>query len=276
MNFSIRAFENCKTAHRRGAYILVFLSLLLVSGCGGGSSLNPQVDAITFTDATGAAQTPQRTMLSAGEGTYMDVTIADDTALLGANWTVTCQSALPPGTPLPSGETEDTSCGTFTPTHTASGPVPSYATSDAGYVTFYTAPASVPKGGTVTLYAASTSDPSRYSSVTLTIVSYTISVVSIASSLPSDYNGTYIIHGTSGTVTAVVTNDDANAGVTWTVTCSSTVAGACGSFNPVQTTSGVATTYTAPATVPSGGKVQVTATSNADPNKSVNATIQID
>lgn len=272
MNFSIRAFENCKTAHRRGAYFLVFLSLLLVSGCGGGSSLKPQVDAITFTDATGTPQKSQRSMLSAGEGTYMDVTIADDTALLGANWTVTCKSALPPGTPLPPGETEDTSCGTFAPMHTVSGPVPSYATSDAGYVTFYTAPAAVPKGGTVTLYASSTSNPSQHSSVTLTIDALVISI-SFATAPP------YAIKtGANATLTAVVTNDDANAGVSWTVTCASTVAGACGSFNQVQTTStsGVATTtYTAPATVPSDGNVQVTATSNADPNKSATATIQI-
>jgi hypothetical protein len=99
----------------------------------------------------------------------LEVTITHDIALLGANWSVTCESALPPGTPLPPGQTEDTSCGTFAPLHTISGPVPSYATSGTGYVTFYTAPAAPPKGGTVTLYASSTTDPSQSSSLTLTI-----------------------------------------------------------------------------------------------------------
>ncbi len=164
--------ETCLAAPRRSAYLrttLLLLSsaLLLVSGCTSGGSL-PGVGAITFTDATGSTQ-PAITALTAGQGAYMEVSITNDSALLGANWSVNCQSALPPGTPLPPGQTEDTSCGTFTPLHTMSGPVPSYATSGAGYVTFYTAPAAPPKGGTVTLYAASTSDPSRFSSVTLTI-----------------------------------------------------------------------------------------------------------
>jgi len=142
--------------------------MLFVSGCGSSSSSRPQVGPITFTDATGAEQSAL-TSLAAGHGTYLDVTVTNDISLLGANWTVTCQSALPPGTPLPPGQLQDTSCGTFAPLHTMSGPVPSYATSGAGYVTFYTAPAAPPKGGTVTLYAGSTADPSRYSTVTLTI-----------------------------------------------------------------------------------------------------------
>jgi hypothetical protein len=147
--------------------IAVFMAAAgMMVGCS--DTKNLQVGSITFSTANGIAQTAP-TSLSAGQGTYMEVTISNDTALLGANWSVTCQSALPPGTPLPPGETVDTSCGTFSPTHTMSGPVPSYATSGKGYVTFYTAPAAVPKGGTVTLYASSTTDPSRTSTVTLNI-----------------------------------------------------------------------------------------------------------
>jgi len=173
MNSFICLLRDCMTAHRCGVRLPVSLpllasALLLVSGCTSSSSGRPQVGPITFTDASGNSK-PALTALIEGQGAYMDVTITGDTALLGANWSVTCQSALPPGTPLPPGQTEDTSCGSFEPLHTMSGPVPSYATSGAGYVTFYTAPASPPKGGTVTLYAASTTDPSRYSSVTLTI-----------------------------------------------------------------------------------------------------------
>ena len=273
MNSSIRTLVNCNAAHRRDARLLgtqplLAAALLLVCGCASSTSSRPQVEPITFTGATGTAQTPQRTMLSAGEGTYMDVAIMGDTALLGANWSVTCQSALPPGTPLPPGQTEDTSCGTFSPTHTISAPIPNYATSATGYVAFYTAPASVPKGDTVTLFASSTSDPSRNSSTTLTIVPNIISV-SLAAPPPA-----YVTHDTSAMFTAVLINDDTSAGVTWTVTCGSTAAGACGSLNPVQTMSGVATTYTAPATPLTGG-VRITATSNADPNQFVTATFSI-
>jgi len=70
--------------------------------------------------------------------------------------------------------------------------------------------------------------------------------------------------GASTQIKAVVNNDALNAGVNWTVICGSSD---CGSFNPAKTTSGVVTTYTAPAIVPSGGTVQVTATSVTDPTK---------
>jgi len=173
MNASIHLPKKHIAAKRRStdyraALPLLLNVLLLVSGCASGSSLRPQVGAITVTDATGNPL-PAIIALTAGQGAYMEVSIAHDGSLLGANWSVTCQSALPPGTPLPPGETEDTSCGIFTPMHTMGGPVPSYATSGAGYVTFYTAPAAPPKGGTVTLYASSTSDPSRSASLTLAI-----------------------------------------------------------------------------------------------------------
>jgi len=155
---------------RRLAILPLLAAALFLSGCIS-TSQRPEVGSITFLkDASGGTSVPTPSALTAGgQGAYMDVTITNDTALLGATWSVTCQSALPPGTPLPPGQTEDTSCGTFTPLHTLSAPVPNYATSGTGYVTFYTAPAAPPKGGTVTLYAAATADPSRYSSVTLTI-----------------------------------------------------------------------------------------------------------
>ncbi len=76
--------------------------------------------------------------------------------------------------------------------------------------------------------------------------------------------------GTNSPLTAVVTNDSSNAGVDWSVTCGSS---ACGSFSPTHTASDVATTYTAPATVPSGGTVTVTAASHAEPTKFASATI---
>ena len=57
-------------------------------------------------------------------------------------------------------------------------------------------------------------------------------------------------------VTATVTNDSANGGVTWSCTPAST----CGSFSANSSASGVAVTYTAPATAPASSVV-ITATS---------------
>ncbi len=66
--------------------------------------------------------------------------------------------------------------------------------------------------------------------------------------------------GTTATMTATVSNDPALAGVKWVVSCS---AADCGSFNPTQTSSGVAAIYTPPSTLPS--PATVTDTYNGNP-----------
>jgi len=246
---------------------LLLTGLVAIAGCTSGSSVsNIQVGPIIFADVNGTPLKTPPQSLTAGQGTYVDVTLANDSQLLGANWSVYCGSALAPGTPPPPGEPEDESCGTFTPGHTISGPIPSYLTSAAGYVALYTTPAAPPKNGTVTLYASSTSNPTKFSSVTLTIGGLPISV-EFAPSPPSSLQ----VNATTS-IRAALNNDTTNAGVNWTVLCGST---ACGSFVPTQTTSGETTIYTAPAVVPAGSTVQVTATSIADPTKAVSATISI-
>lgn len=77
--------------------------------------------------------------------------------------------------------------------------------------------------------------------------------------------------GATLSLTAVVTNDAANEGVAWSVTCGSTGTGACGSFSRATTVSGFATTYTAPLALPTGNTVTVTATSVADSTISVSS-----
>ncbi len=76
---------------------------------------------------------------------------------------------------------------------------------------------------------------------------------------------------TSG-IAAIVTNDPKNAGVTF----SCLPAKDCGTFSPDPIASNVPTTYQAPATVPTGGSVTVTATSVTDSTKFITATITID
>lgn len=241
---------------------------MLLSGCGSSSSgANIQVGPIAFTDANGVPQKTAPVSLTVGQGTYVAVTLTDDPQLLGANWNVYCGSALPPGTPLPPGQPQDESCGTFTPGHTISGPIPSYVTSGAGYVALYTAPADPPKNGSVTLYASSTTNPSKFTSVSLAINGLPVSI-GFAPAPPA-----VMQTGASAQFRVVLNNDATNAGANWSVVCG---ASDCGSFSPAQTASGINTVYTAPATVPDGGYVQVTATSAADPTKAVSAKITID
>jgi hypothetical protein len=73
-------------------------------------------------------------------------------------------------------------------------------------------------------------------------------------------------------LTAIVSNDSANGGVKWTVTCGSTN---CGSFSAASTASGTATKFTAPTSAPKPATVSVTATSVTDSTKTASATINI-
>jgi hypothetical protein len=78
--------------------------------------------------------------------------------------------------------------------------------------------------------------------------------------------------GKTASLSATVANDGSNSGVSWSVTCNSS---SCGSFDPTQTASDAPTTYTPPATVPSGGTVTITATSVADGTRSASGTVTI-
>lgn len=239
-----------------------------LSGCGA-SATKPQVGAITATDVNGVPQPSVKT-LTAGSGTYLDVTLTSDKSLLGADWTVSCGSALPPGTPLPPGQTVDTSCGYFTPIHTMSAPVPDYVQSAEGIVTYYAAPAAPPKSGTVTLYASSSADHSRFSSLTLVIQGQPISVGIVASTAPPFSLPVNEIMSLTGTLS----NDYTVGGgsINWTLTCQSSD---CGSLSAAKTTNGTPITFTAPAAIPTGDTVTVTATSVTDPSVSNSIVITI-
>lgn len=78
--------------------------------------------------------------------------------------------------------------------------------------------------------------------------------------------------GATTILTAVVTDDSTNSGVTW----SCTPANSCGSFSPATSAgSSATTTYTAPAAIPTAGSVTVTATAVKDSTQSAAATITI-
>jgi len=79
-----------------------------------------------------------------GSTASLIATVAGDPANAGVDWSVNCGS---PG-----------SCGSFSLSHTASGAT-----------TVYTAPPSIPTGGTITITAASTTDPTKTVSQTATV-----------------------------------------------------------------------------------------------------------
>ena len=76
----------------------------------------------------------------------------------------------------------------------------------------------------------------------------------------------------SASIAATVGNDPAGRGVTWSVKCPSSQ---CGSFSVTSTASGVATTYTAPATVPNPATVTLMATSASNGMVSAASTLTI-
>jgi len=182
------------------------------------------------------------TSLPAGTTTPLTAVVSNDSKSAGVTWIVTCGSSG--------------ACGSFSPTSTASQTA-----------TTYTAPAAIPTGGTVTVTATSVTDTTKSQSATITITAPGISVA--LNPVPP----TSLIVGATSSLTAVVSNDTKNGGVTWTVTCGSS--GACGSFSSTSTASGTATIYTAPTAIPTPNTVTVTATSVTDTTKSQSATITI-
>ena len=230
----------------RQSVLLVAVSALAVwlTACGGsGSSSNnnpptPPAITVAFSATPGSS-------LAAGATMSMTAVVSNDSAGKGVTWSVTCGSSG--------------ACGTFNPTSTGSGTA-----------TTYTAPAAVPTNNTVTVTATSVADTTKAASATITITAPPPPALSVAinPAAPSS-----LVTGTTTSLTAVVTNDSASKGVTWTVTCGSS--GACGSFSPASTASGSPTTYTAPAAIPTNNTVTVTATSVSDTTKSATATITI-
>jgi hypothetical protein len=200
---------------------------------------NSDTRATTILSRVSFTQPPPPTILVNSSAT-LAATVANDTGNVGLNWTATCGGAA---------------CGSFSPSHTLSG-----------VSTIYTAPSSVPAGSAVTITASSpvTTPPNTASSITTILVQPP--TVAFAQQPPATLSG-----GTTAPIVATVSNDVPPGGVTWTVQCGSTVAGACGAITPYQTASGTTATYTAPPVTSTGTTVTIKATSIADPSVSINS-----
>jgi len=220
--------------------LMATMLVALVVGCAGGTNNTPNPPAVSVVFVSQTV-----TSLQTSATASLAASVNNDSANAGVRWTVSCGS---------------TACGSF-----------SSATTASGSTTTYTAPAAVPSGNTVTVMATSVTDATKSVSQTITITAPTpVIAVSLSGAPPS------LLISTTASLTATVTNDSANAGVKWTVTCGSTGSTApCGSFSAATTASGTATTYTAPAAVPTGNVVTVTATSVTDATKSASASITI-
>jgi hypothetical protein len=220
-----------------------WLALLALAGCGGSNSSSPLPPpapgptGVAFISAppTSLAVNASATLSAAAEFAS-SVAVGNRTV----TWSVTCGSTG--------------ACGTFS------------ANADAGAVT-YTAPAAIPTGAAVTVTATSVADTTKSVSTQITIVApipISVSILSAPASL--QVNAQFA-------ATATVANDvSANPEVTWTVACGAT---ACGSLSPTTTRASVSTTYTAPAAIPAGGSITLTATSVTDPTKSASVKITI-
>jgi hypothetical protein len=166
------------------------------------------------------------------------VTVSNDASNAGVDWIVTC--GAPP-------------CGSLNPAHTASDSA-----------TTFTAPPAVTKDTPVTISATASADTSK---VLIAQVTLTPPVISLTQPPPASLATSAV-----ATVSASILNDPKNLGVDWTVTCGSSK---CGSFQPAHTASDAPTTYTAPALVPSGNTVTITATAAGNLAETVSATVTI-
>ncbi len=151
---------------------------------------------------------------------------------------------------------------TLTPTTNPPNPVPCGSVNASTGA--YTAPPVVPPApSSIAVQATSKADPSKTSSAAVVITS-NVSV----SVTPATSTNTTVPIRFSITFTDAIQNSGSLSGVTWSLTCATGVTN-CGSIN-----AGTGM-YTAPAVTPSTATATITATSQADFNKSGSSSITI-
>lgn len=175
--------------------------------------------------------------VQAGATANFTATVINDSSNSGVKWSVSCPIAP---------------CGSVSPTSTPSGMQATYS-----------APGTPPaKNVKVTIVAASVADASKTASANVTFPAILVSASPGTATVQASATEQFM---------AVVTYDPSNGGVTWAISCPTAQ---CGTFSTNSTPSGTATTYTAPATLPSGGAtITVTATSLSDTSKSSSVTL---
>jgi len=217
------------------------------------------------------------TPITAGTAASFSATVSNDiTSSGGVDWTASCSNGVTP-------------CGSFSPSHTASG-----------VATQYTALLTMPLGSTVTVTATSTASKtvpalaSATSTVRVTPVIQTSFVPYAPTQMLESNSTTNLSQPVTVGLSAVVANDSASTGVTWTVggssgpSCSSggnqflvspqvtavgTVQAASAQcVNTLTVPNGAAVAYIPPSSIPTSGKVTITATDATTASKTAAAT----
>ena len=214
-----------KLRFRIAASLLWSPVVIVSAGCSGSSSQGPAFNP----GGVSVAVTASTTTVQVGSTASFIATVSGDPNDKGVTWSVSCSAAR---------------CGTV-----------SLATTSSGVATTYTAPTKPPAGDLgVVITATSIANNLVSNSVNITVPGTSVSVTASEGFVP--------IGGTAQ-ISATITEDLANQGVTWSVSCSPAP---CGTVSPTMTASGVATTYTAPNTYSSGDlAVTITATSVSNP-----------
>ncbi len=136
----------------------------------------------------------------------------------------------------------------------------------------YTAPTSVPSPASVTLTATSVADGTKTAAAVITI---TAAPPGPAIGVTLSQTTASVVANNDLVLSATVTNDSQNKGVTWSLSGMGCSGGSCGTIVPSASASGASVTYTAPPNVPSPPLVTLTATSVSDPTKSAAAAITV-
>jgi len=221
-----------------GSDLAVTLTATAVSNGAVGADVMFIVPGLTV----GIETPPTPVKVSAGMSAQFTATVNNDPANKGVSWSLLC------------GVTE---CGTV-----------SVSTSASGTPVTYTAPATPPPTDVlVTLTATSVTAPSVQGSVSVTVPAIAIGITPPSALIPLNVTQPF---------TGTVSYDPTASGVTWALTQSAAPCpSACGTLSAPMTAAGVATTYTAPATLPANSTVTLTATSVTDHSQSATATVTL-
>jgi len=223
------------TNHGSTAPILLVVALVIVTGCSTSTppTQPPSGVGLQVTNGSGVNLNPDSMTSVAVNGDQLFIaTVTDDPSNAGVTWGLS-------GTGCPGA-----ACGTLSATSSASG-----------VAITYTAPAAVRDGISVT--ATSVTDPTQ----TIALGIYLYSPVQVRVTPTNDFA---MRVNAVQQFTATLTNDDSNAGVTWTVTGAGCAGSTCGTLSATSSASGVPVNYTAPAVVPNPATVEVRATSVTD------------
>jgi predicted dienelactone hydrolase len=213
---------------RKLAFGIFTLASIVLAACGGGSGNNGPPITISV------SADPQ--MVQPGATAQVTAVVSNDTAGRGVSWTVSCSSAP---------------CGAVSPSSTASAAA-----------TTYTAPPTHPAADlAVNITATSVSDSSVAGSATVTVAGG-VAFTEIGA------DSATVLAGSTTHLVAMLINDPANRGVSWTPSCSTAP---CGTISPSTSASGAPVTYTAPANIPAAD-LTVTVTASAVSAPSVQAT----